>query len=69
MSDNIIGQKIVAIEALSDAECEELMWDRPATVIKLENGMRIFASRDDEGNGKGTLFTEHNGATGYLFHD
>lgn len=67
--DNIIGQKIVSVRLQTAEEAEETWFsdERPATVIVLENGMKIFASRDDEGNGAGTLFTSFNGNEGYLF--
>jgi len=53
----IVGQKIVAVRAMTDAELAENYWHgERGTAIELENGTVLFPSRDDEGNGPGRLF-------------
>lgn len=64
---DVIGKKLVKIRLQTEEEMENLDWDRPATVLVFENGFEVFASRDDEGNNKGTLFTSFEGNDGYLF--
>lgn len=34
-------------------------WDYAVTVLTLDNGMKIYPSRDEDGNGPGELFVEH----------
>lgn len=69
MSDLVVGETVlVAIEQTTPEENAELGWVRSATVLRFSNGLRVFPSRDDEGNGPGTLFTEQNGECGYLLY-
>jgi hypothetical protein len=59
--DPILGMRIVAARKMSDAEYKSEYWDvdnlgeRP-TVLLLENGVKLYPSRDEEGNGPGSLF-------------
>ena len=61
MSD-IIGKRIVAVRQMTDEELSKEYWLdempplREATVLVLENGLKVYASRDEEGNGPGALF-------------
>jgi len=50
------GQKIKHVRPSTREEEKEEYWDSPFTVIELENGSKIYASRDSEGNGPGELF-------------
>lgn len=54
---HLVGQKIVSIGYLSKEECEEIGWDETCLYITLENGVSLFPSQDDEGNGPGAVFT------------
>ena len=66
----LIGQKIAEIRKMTEAEAETEGWDitnQVASVIVLQNGIKIYASQDDEGNGVGTLFgSTQEGTTFYL---
>ena len=61
--DQLIGAKLHSIRALTSIECERSFGSglEPGSsavlVLELPNGHRVqvFASRDEEGNGPGTL--------------
>jgi hypothetical protein len=63
-----VGRTIKAIRPMTAAELKNEGWATdhhgvPAIIV-LDNGDRIYASRDDEGNGPGVLFgmdTQGNG--------
>ena len=58
--DFLVGRKIVDVYYHSEKENEEIFGDMDArTNIKIvfDNGHWITASRDDEGNGSGVIFT------------
>lgn len=60
MGESIIGQRIVQVRKMTQAECNKQGYpDRVsrnlAAVLVLENGVQLWAQRDDEGNGLGTL--------------
>ena len=51
----LLKRKIVKVEYMKDKECNEYMWyKRPITFI-LDNGTRVIAQMDDEGNDGGVL--------------
>ncbi len=51
----LFGRKIVKVEYLTTEECKEYMWyKRPVSFI-LDNGTRVIAMSDDEGNDGGVL--------------
>ena len=55
----IIGKKIVKVRKMTRAEAQREGWDitnQLATVLVLGDGTKLYASRDDEGNGIGTMF-------------
>ena len=52
----IVGQKIVAIRAMTSKELSEQYWDESAPVLELEDGTILYPSRDEEGNGPGCVF-------------
>jgi len=59
MADELTGRRIVGIRKMTEKEAAEEGWDisgHLASVIVLDDGTKIYASRDDEGNGIGTLF-------------
>jgi len=69
--DSVIGQEIIAVRGLTDAELDYNGWDRGsdqgAAVIVLANGVLLYPSCDPEGNAPGFMFgiTEE-GSRGYL---
>ena len=53
----IIGAKIVKVRSMTAKEMKDECWEgRPATAIELDNGIILYPSRDEEGNGPGALF-------------
>jgi hypothetical protein len=54
--DHVIGHKIVQVRPMTEKEMQEQYWDRPATVIVLDNGTKLYPSRDEEGNDPGCIF-------------
>lgn len=56
MNVEIEGRKIVKVREMTDAELEAEGWSRKTSVLVLDNGAKIYASQDEEGNGAGCLF-------------
>ena len=57
MSDHtVVGKRIIEVRPMTASEMEAEGWDRPPTVLVLDDGSRLYPSRDDEGNGPGTIF-------------
>jgi hypothetical protein len=54
----IVGEKIVDIRPATKKELQSEGWDDNETmqVIVLSNGVKLYPSRDYEGNGPGALF-------------
>ena len=51
----LLNRKIVKVEYMTSKECNKYMWyKRPITFI-LDNGTRVIARQDDEGNDGGVL--------------
>lgn len=59
----LLGRKIVAVRYLDEDEADRLGWCSRSVVFKLDNGHWVWASRDDEGNDAGALFTTDSRAT------
>jgi hypothetical protein len=60
----LIGKKVVDVRGMTKEEMETEGWEmhKSTTVVVFDDGTRIFASRDEEGNGPGVLFgTDPNG--------
>jgi len=56
----IVGHKIVEIRPMTTTELKHEGWDEHAnSVLVLDNGVVLYASRDEEGNGPGCIFV-HN---------
>lgn len=53
----LLNRKIVKVRYLSENEAIELDWSQRCVVLQLDNGMLVYPSADDEGNGAGALFT------------
>jgi len=58
---HLIGKTVELIRYLSDSEANELDWYSKPLVIQFTDGSIIFASKDDEGNDGGALFTTFKG--------
>ena len=67
---DIIGQTIKTVRAMTEKEIEAEGWEPGYGVpvlIELMNGMKIYPSCDEEGNGPGALFgTAPDGASVYV---
>lgn len=62
----LVGRTIRDVRPMSPAELQAEGWDPPAwqhpVLLVLDDGTKLYASRDAEGNGPGTLFgTEQSG--------
>lgn len=53
----LVGRTITAVSYLDAQDAGELDWFGRSICIELDNGVVLFASSDDEGNGPGALFT------------
>lgn len=60
---DIVGNRIVEIRQMTRAEQEAEGWSKGTTAIVLENGIVLYASHDEEGNGAGEMFGNDNGKT------
>ena len=59
MSKDIVNRKIVSIREMTKKEASNESWDlshESCRVLELDNGVKLYASRDYEGNGPGALF-------------
>jgi len=56
----LVMKKIVNVRYLNEEEVNDLGWFSSSVVLKLDNGVFIFPSSDDEGNGPGALKTNDN---------
>ena len=57
--NNIEGAKIVNIREMTSKEADAEGWDlhhNGCRVLVLDNGIKLYASQDYEGNGPGALF-------------
>lgn len=56
---SLVGRTLISIRALTDEECEEMMWSAGYSEIPLvmifDDGQAAIVSRDPEGNGPGWL--------------
>lgn len=53
----LVGKKIKAVRYLTQQEAKSLGWHTRSVVFELDNGVLVWPSADDEGNGAGALFT------------
>ncbi|MBA7544438.1 hypothetical protein ES705_36794 [subsurface metagenome] len=67
MSQELTGKKIVKVRPMTLAEYDKEGWSSKdgVVVLELDDGMKLFASSDEEGNNGGELFGNKNGV-GYL---
>ena len=68
-SPSIIGMKVTGIRRMTKHEMRHEGWEKPTTVLELEEGVFLFASQDDEGNGPGTLFGSDKDGDGFYVMD
>ena len=55
---SLVGRRIKSVSYMSDSEIQAIGWNKSPIVIELEDGVLLFPSRDDEGNGAGSLFVD-----------
>ena len=53
----LVGRTIVGAEYMTEEEADGAFWEESPLVLTLDDGTRVYPSRDDEGNGPGALFT------------
>ena len=56
-SSVLLNRKIVGVRYLDKEEADKLGWYGRSVILELDNGHLVWASRDDEGNDAGALFT------------
>lgn len=57
VSNLMLHRKIIAVRYLHQEEATKMGWDSASIAFKLDNGVWIYASGDDEGNYPGALHT------------
>ena len=57
--EQLLNRKIVGVRYMTPEEQKQLGWYSKALILLLDDGNMIFPSADDEGNGAGALFTNH----------
>lgn len=67
--EHLTGKTIVSVRYLTKEEAKGMYWTAQCLVITLNDGTVLFPSRDDEGNGAGTMFgrTSKNGGADLTF--
>jgi hypothetical protein len=53
----LVGKTIKSVRYMTDEEAKEIGWYKKPLIIVFEDGEYVFASRDDEGNDGGALYT------------
>lgn len=67
-NDNpLIGLTVADVRPMTDEERDAEAWDDGAVVIEFDDGSSLFAMRDPEGNGPGTLIHDVGDQTFYVF--
>ena len=64
MANDLEGAKIVKVRDMTKKEADNEYWDlshNGCRVLVLDNGIKLYASQDYEGNGPGALFFTDNG--------
>ena len=66
---SIVGKVVSNVRAMTKKEMEAEGWaGLRNTIIEFEDGTKVFASRDEEGNGPGCLFgVDDKGGSFYIF--
>ena len=53
----LLNKRIVNVRYLTQEEADDMGWDERTVAFQTQDGLWFFPSRDDEGNGGGSLFT------------
>ena len=59
VSDLLLNKTIVEVCFMTNKEMRDHDWNNRAVMFRLNTGEWVYPSRDDEGNGPGSLFTTH----------
>ena len=51
----LLGRQIIKVEYMEQEECDDYMWHSRPVTFTLDNGTRVIAMSDDEGNDGGVL--------------
>ena len=62
----LLGKKIVRVEYIGKNEALDYIWDNRGISFVLDDGTRIIAMRDDEGNDAGVLAYVYEGVDSVL---
>lgn len=62
----IIGAKIINVRPMTQDEKELEGWEDQTVAIELDNGIVLYPSQDEEGNGGGALFGREGKRTFYV---
>lgn len=65
---DLIGRTITGIRYQTDEEMDDHLWDRPAIVIEVDHAIKLYPSRDEEGNGPGELFGDEPAGGPFLLY-
>lgn len=57
ISKLLIGRKIIKVEYMNENEMNEQGWYKRPLCIKLDNGIWLTPTQDDEGNDGGSIYT------------
>lgn len=60
------GKQIESVRYMTQAEAEGMGWYKRPVVIVLSDGLRLFVSKDDEGNDGGSLFWQDDESDGVI---
>jgi hypothetical protein len=55
----LVGRMVVQARYLTSDEQKVLGWSCGSIVLEFDNGLVVYPSADDEGNGPGAMFTSH----------
>ena len=69
MEIELIGRKIAEIREMTAEEREAEFWEdrfNNGIVLVLDNGVKLYPSRDHEGNGPGALFGMNTDDKGFI---
>ena len=51
----LLGKRIIKVEYMEQEECDVYGWDSKPITFFLDDGTRVIAQKDDEGNDGGVL--------------
>lgn len=67
----ITGSKVKSVRIMTSEELKEEYWNShrfgiEPIIIEFDNGVKIYASRDSEGNGAGVMFGKYKETSFYI---